>query len=92
MPLGLDVDLHGFVGFFNSTSRSTVHLNLATWFERAGLTFSLVINFQHVLSSTKASTKALIDDSNLPMQKHFYRSTPSIRCQYDHLLWLDLEV
>ena len=65
-----------------------LHLNLATWLERAVLTFSLVINFQHVLSSTKA----LIDDSNLPMQTHFYRSAPSIRCQNDHLFWLDLEV
>ena len=65
-----------------------VHLNLATWLERVVLTFSLLINFQHVLSSTKA----LIDDSNLPMQKHFYRSTPSIRCQNDDLFWLDLEV
>ena len=69
-----------------------LHLNLATWLdlERAVLTFSLVTNFQHV--HILSSTKALIDDSNLPMQKHFYRSTPSIRCQNDHLFWLDLEV
>ena len=81
---GLDVDLHGFVGFFHN-------LNLATWLERVVLTFSLVINFQqaeHVFSSTKALT----DDSNLPrsMQKHLYRFTPSIRCQNDHLFWLEV--
>ena len=87
MPFGLDVDLHTVLLDFLIVPVD-LHLNLATWLERAVLTFSLVINFQHVLSSTKA----LIDDSNLPMQKHFYRSTPSIRCQNDHLFWLDLEV
>ena len=61
-----------------------VDLNLDTWLERAVLTFSLVINFQHVLTSGKA----LIDDSNLPVQNYFY--TPSIHCQNNHLFWLEV--